>query len=75
MRVHRIQRRLGMPDSELGWCYQPPRPKGMHRVTYERLKGRIFCEQISIERLFAVSAGRLLERLDQYDRRHGKVDP
>lgn len=69
MRVHDLQRRLGMPDDELGWCYQPRRPKGMHRTTYERLRDQIIADLILIEELFASSTAKLVARLHRHDQK------
>lgn len=68
-RVHRLQRRLGMEDDELGWCFHPPKPKGMHRKTFERLKGRMIADLILIEELFAKGAARLVARLHRHDQK------
>lgn len=69
-RVHRLQRRLGVPDDQLGWHAFRTRPKGMHTRTYDRITDQIidgFCE---VEDMIEVGARRLSARLAAYDARH-----
>lgn len=69
LRVHRLQRQLALPDSLQGWCFHPPRPKGMHLTTFKRLRDRMVEELHEIERLVAIGEARLVERLARYDGR------
>jgi hypothetical protein len=52
-RLRKIRRRLGASEDELLFSLLPPRPKGMRRVTYARLKQK--AEQADAEHLAAVT--------------------
>lgn len=69
-RVHRLQRRLRLPESQLGWSASLTRPKGMHRRTHDRITDQIIDGYCELEDLIEAGAKRLSARLAAYDARH-----
>jgi hypothetical protein len=67
-RQARLYRRLGGD-----YCHYeqppPPRPKGMHRSTYERLKAELYAAMAAHEEAFTMGASAILARLEKAERR------
>jgi hypothetical protein len=61
-RQRRLYRRLGT-DYDAFEQPPPPRPKGMHRRTYERLTGRLYDAMETHDAIFALAAAPILARL------------
>ena len=67
--IHHIQRRLGAGENELGWYFRPDRPKGMHRVTFQRLRDEMVDRLIYVEHMFQSRLEVLEGRLARHERR------
>jgi hypothetical protein len=66
-RVRKISRRLG-GDLDIAESF-PKKPKGMWQRTYNHLTERAFKAEAEADEAFALSAGRLLARIDKSDRK------
>ncbi len=69
-RADKLCRRLGV--AERGREGGTPRPKGMWRRTYHRLRGQLFDAQLAADVGFVEHAGALLARIDRKKRRAGR---
>jgi hypothetical protein len=67
-RQRRLHRKLGA-DYEYFEQPPPPRPKGMHQGTYERLAAELYEAMELHDQLFAFSAAPILARLMKADAR------
>jgi hypothetical protein len=67
-----LQKRLGnrRPSSVWDW---PPKPKGMHRRTYDRLIAELCEREDEVERDFIRAAAKLCARLDRRGARDAKA--
>jgi len=66
-RANKIKQRLG-GDPGMASAF-PPKPKGMWRRTYDRLRERAFEDEMRADEAFALRAERLLARIDNPKRR------
>jgi hypothetical protein len=64
-RASRIRRRLGGTASGGVYADLPPRPRGMWRKTYVRLRREIIEAEREVERAFLAGAAAIVERADR----------
>jgi hypothetical protein len=63
-RADTLQKRLGNPRPSSAWDW-PPKPKGMHRRTYDRLIAEISEQEEAADLEFALTAAKMCDRLDR----------